>query len=160
MTRVHLICGSTGAGKTTYSMALAKERQAIRYSIDEWMMHFFGTDRPEDASFAWYMDRINRCEPWIWQEASKHLGRGVEVILDLGFSQREHRQRFRERIERAGFTHWLHYLDIDQELRWQRVQHRNREQGATFQLKIDRGMFDFVEARFEPPLAEELEAAP
>ena len=33
---LHLVCGSTGAGKTTYAIALADRLCAVRFSIDEW----------------------------------------------------------------------------------------------------------------------------
>jgi pantothenate kinase-related protein Tda10 len=39
--KVILVCGPVGAGKTTYSMALAKEIGAIRFSIDPWMQTLF-----------------------------------------------------------------------------------------------------------------------
>ena len=38
---IHLICGSTGAGKTTYALELAERIGAVRFSIDEWMTALF-----------------------------------------------------------------------------------------------------------------------
>src|SRR5689334_16988583 len=43
---VHLICGSTGAGKTTYARRLADEIGAVVFSIDEWMAALFWMDAP------------------------------------------------------------------------------------------------------------------
>ena len=37
----HLICGSTGAGKTTYALELARREGALRFTVDEWMAQFF-----------------------------------------------------------------------------------------------------------------------
>ncbi len=42
--RVHLIAGSTGAGKTTYARALAEQVGGVRFSIDEWMTALFWMD--------------------------------------------------------------------------------------------------------------------
>jgi hypothetical protein len=43
---IHLICGSTGAAKTTYALQLAAELGAIRFLIDEWMAALFWMDSP------------------------------------------------------------------------------------------------------------------
>ena len=41
---IHLICGSTGAGKTTYARELATNIGGVVFSIDEWMVTLFGED--------------------------------------------------------------------------------------------------------------------
>ena len=38
---IHLICSGTGAGKTTFSVALAKDAGAVYFSTDEWMANLF-----------------------------------------------------------------------------------------------------------------------
>ena len=49
-------------------------------------------------------------------------------------------------------------LDAPREERWRRVQARNAEKGATYQLPfaVTRDMFDFVETLWEPPTDQEL----
>lgn len=34
---IHLVAGSTGAGKTTYARKLCAEIGALHFSIDQWM---------------------------------------------------------------------------------------------------------------------------
>ena len=41
---MHLLCGPTGAGKTTYARELAEAESAVRFSIDEWMSALFWMD--------------------------------------------------------------------------------------------------------------------
>jgi predicted kinase len=41
MATVHLICGFLGAGKTTFAKALAEQKSAIRFSIDELYLRLF-----------------------------------------------------------------------------------------------------------------------
>ena len=43
---IYLICGSTGAGKTTYAIQLTAKVGAVRFSIDEWMKALFWMDAP------------------------------------------------------------------------------------------------------------------
>ena len=44
MSTVYLICGNTGAGKSTYSSLLAQQESAILFSIDPWMQNLYSAD--------------------------------------------------------------------------------------------------------------------
>ena len=66
MARLVLVCGSTGAGKTTYSMCLAEEAGAVRFSIDPWMQRLFSDDM-ESLDYSWIMERVDRCHEQIWE---------------------------------------------------------------------------------------------
>jgi predicted kinase len=159
MPTVHLICGSTGAGKTTYSLALADRAGAIRFSIDEWMATLFMADSPPKPDLAWALERTARCESQMWRMADQLLARGSDVIFDVGLSKREHRDRFRARAAEAGVSTRLHFLDVDVETRRARVQRRNTEKSASYSFDVSDAMFDFMETWFERPSAEELVGA-
>ena len=58
---IHLICGSTGAGKTTYALQLAEKLYAVRFSIDAWMAALFWMDTPQPLDPAWSIERVERC---------------------------------------------------------------------------------------------------
>ena len=147
----HLICGSTGAGKTTYSQKLADEVSGICFSIDEWMVSLFGEDAPQDLTPAWIAPRVSRCEAQMWTMALQLGKLGVPSILDFGFQRREHRQRYVSLIKASQLSAKLHVLDVDASVRWTRVQSRNAARGETFQMEITRGMFDYIETIWEPP---------
>jgi predicted kinase len=152
MTTVFLVCGSIGAGKTTYSIALAERRRAVRLSIDPWMQTLFGPDQTE-VKFDWIMERIARCETQMWDIAAQVLRLGGDVVLDLGFTTREHR----ERALAHGAEVSVHFLDVPAAVRRTRVERRNQERDpAVFAFEITGFMFDFVESRFEPPNEHEL----
>lgn len=153
---VILVTGGTGAGKTTYAMALAQEIGAVRFSIDEWMTDLFWMDAPEPPSFDWAMSRIGRAETRIREMAAQILSRDVPVILDLGFTKCAHRRAFADWAERLGHTAVLHWIDLPPETRWERVQGRNREQGETFAMEVPRAMFEFMEGEWEPPTDDEM----
>lgn len=93
MARVHLIVGRTGVGKTHVARRLEEEYGAVRFSIDDWMATLFLPDAAE-PSFEWMMERIGRCEALIWKQTLRLLDLERDVILDLGFSTREHRKAF------------------------------------------------------------------
>jgi predicted kinase len=154
----HLICGSTGAGKTTYARALAERLGAVRFSIDEWMSALFWMDSPQPLDAAWSMERVERCYGRIWVTARGVAGAGVDVVLDLGFSTSAVRARFAGLARAAHIDARLHVLDVPVDERWRRVQDRNRQADGDPQLPfaVDREMFDFVEGLWEPPTAQEL----
>jgi predicted kinase len=155
---VHLVVGSTGAGKSTYARRLAADGQAVRFAIDEWMMALFGPDRPDHAGADWYMPRIDRATGMIWRVAREIVAAGTSVVLEVGLTQRAPRQAFLDQVVGAGAPVRLHVLEADAATRWRRVEGRNSERGATFALEVTRGMFDFVETMWEPPDDDELRA--
>lgn len=155
---IHLVCGSTGAGKTTYAGKLGRQIGAMHLSIDDWMVTLFSADQPQRPDWRWIDERVRRCERQIVAEALQ-LGRlGVPSILDLGLQRTEQRQRIARQAATAGLTVRLHFLDIAAAERWRRVEARNSEGGETFRLKVTRPMFDFIETIWQPPAPEEMAA--
>jgi predicted kinase len=103
------------------------------------------------------MERVNRCEAMIFSLVQQAAARGVPAVLDLGFTKYEHREKFRSLCADAGLSVAVHFVDVSREVRWQRVQGRNAEQGETYAMQVDRSMFDFMESMWEPPKADEWE---
>lgn len=153
---VHLVIGSTGAGKSTYARSLAESLGAVRFAIDEWMDRLFLPDRPERAEPAWYMERIERASSLIWTTTEEIARLSVPVVLEIGLTQRASRNEFYERARQADVTVKLHVVDAPAELRWARVEERNLDKGATYSMHVNRAMFDFVESMWEPPDSDEL----
>jgi predicted kinase len=157
---VHLVCGSTGAGKTTYARTLTERIQGVRFSIDEWMSTLFWMDSPQPLDASWSMERVNRCLEQMWLVAKQVASRGIPCVLDVGFGDPSSRKHFYRLAADAGLSAQLHWLDVPAEERWRRVEIRNREGRATNQLPFDvtREMFDFVEVMWKAPTDEEMKA--
>jgi predicted kinase len=162
MTRhlIHLVCGSTGAGKTTYANRLSGEAGGVVFSIDQWMTALFWMDSPSPIQVEWSMERVRRCNDQIWTVAAQVAARGTPCILDLGFTRLKERSEITRLARAAGLAVQLHVLDVPVEERWRRVQSRNAEKGETHQLQfaVTREMFDFVETLWEPPDDREMAA--
>lgn len=154
--RVHMVCGPIGAGKTTVARRLADEHGAMLFSLDEWVMQMFGAEAPDPMIFEWWAERCKRCSERIWSISQDLLIRGVEVVLDFGFPRVAHREEYRCRARQVGATVHLHIVDADAELRWKRVQGRNRDQSNTFALVVTEGMFAGSEVWWEYPSDAEL----
>ena len=156
MGRLILVCGPTGVGKTTYSLSLAKEIEAIKFSIDPWMQTLFSKDMTS-LDFDWMMERVNRCSEQIWQVSEQILAINGNVILDLGFTTKEQRDVFAHRGRELGLDPEIHYLNASTETRKQRVEKRNFEKDpAVYAFEVTDMMFNFMEPRFEIPTENEL----
>lgn len=148
---IHLVAGSTGAGKTTFAIKLAAQEKALRLSIDEWMVTLFEPDQPAEIRFEWMMERVNRCEAQMWEVALQAGALGQPIVVDCGLTSEAHREKWARLATEAGLPVQLHFLDVDAEERWRRVQERNDTLGPTYRLHVTREMFDFVETLWEPP---------
>jgi len=157
---IYLICGSTGAGKTTYAIRLSERTGAVRFSIDEWMAALFWMDVPKPLESQWAIERVHRCHRQIWATTLQVANRGTSCVLDFGFGQRSDRSKFAQLASEAGLAVELHFLDVPASERWRRTEARNVGKPETYQLPFDvtREMFDFVESIWESPTDAELAA--
>jgi len=154
---IHLICGSTGAGKSTYAKMLGNDIGAIYFSIDDWMTSLFGPDLDNSMDWQWISERALRCESQMIATACALAEVGVSSILEIGLQQANKRAEVASTVaEKSGCTLLTHFLDVDAEERWRRVQQRNTEKGETFKLEVTRDIFDFFEAMWESPSESEL----
>ena len=159
---VVLMVGMTGAGKSTYAKAYAEKNKAVVYSIDNWMKTLFGDDMPDDPDSNWFFDnhkwytqKITRCENQILSLVTERGLKNQKSVLDLGFTQKEHRGKFIKALNAKGIETQIHYLDVDYETCWERVQKRNKEKGKTFVMTVTKDMFEYMEDSFQVPKASE-----
>jgi predicted kinase len=155
MARWHLVAGSTGAGKSTAAREIAARVGGVRFSIDEWMNALYWMDCPEKNDLPWALERVARCEAQMEAVARGLAEVGVSSVLDLGFTTRAQRMEWLKKARAVGVECVLHVLDVDAEVRWERVCERNRGDGATFTFAVTREMFEFMETRWELPSVEE-----
>ncbi|MDF4204875.1 ATP-binding protein [Maribacter sp. SA7] len=156
---LHLIAGNTGSGKTTYSNELKKKTKGVIFSIDTWNSTLFLPDKIETDGLEWFLERIERAEEIILNVVAQLEESNTDAILDLGLSKFEHREKFRTFAASHGYENTLHFLDISKETRWQRVQQRNTEKGATFEFEVTKENFNFMETWFEKPTENELKGS-
>ena len=155
---VHLICGATGAGKTTLAIRLAGRLGGVRFSLDDWMQALFWPDLPARDDFPWAEARIARCMDRIKAMIVQVAPLGIPSIVDAGFTTRAERAAFAGWARGLDLTVRLHHVDLPADLRWRRVEERNAERGAAYAFAVTREMFDFMEAMWEPPDDEEMAA--
>lgn len=155
---LHLICGSIGAGKTTYALALSQQVTALHFSIDQWMVALYGQDAPEPLQWTWVAARVARCEAQIARLAVRCADLGISSVLDQTFLTTEDRKRVAGIAEQAGLAVRLHYLNVPAAERWRRICVRNEKRGETFSMPVSRATFDFIERLWQPPTPAEMAA--
>jgi predicted kinase len=102
------------------------------------------------------LERIDRAEALMMLLIKQLEEANVDVVLDLGFSKRKHREKFRDFAIKNNFGFQLHFIDISSEIRRERVVNRNIEKGDTFEFEVTDEMFEFMEEYFEAPMEEEM----
>ena len=159
MSKIHIVFGPQGAGKSTYSKKLAEEVNGIHLSIDDWMWKLFGADLPKSMNLKWIMERVERCESQIWALSENITKCGGEVILDLGFTKLAKRKKFKQLAKEINIPIQTHFIKAPHDIRRKRVLDRNIKKGETFSFEVTPGMFDFMEGEFQQPWEDELKDA-
>ena len=159
MATIHLICGPTAAGKTSYSLELARELGCVRFAIDEWMANLFSRDTGNHLGVDWVRERAERCERQIWCVCRQLLKLGQDVVLDLGFPKKRHRDKFHHLALSASSAIQLHYVQADPEVRKARILQRNAGNSDPSVLQMTEDLCEGMEGAFEAPEGEELDEA-
>jgi predicted kinase len=143
--RIYLLCGKTGAGKTTYARQL-EEQGAIRFSLDDWMIRLYGHQMSREL----FDQRVQICEEIFFDLAEAIASRGVDVVIDHGFWKRAARDRARQRFAKIGVRIELVYSRICDRVPLERLRARNAALPAgTFVITGE--MFEQFSRAFEPP---------
>jgi len=117
--RLLLTCGLPGAGKTELANQLAAERSAVRLTKDEWLWAVGRTP--------WDEVTRDKVEHELWRLAQEILRLGVSVVLDFGLWSRTERDELRSAARVLGVGVELHFLDVETDELWRRIEARNAE---------------------------------
>lgn len=153
---VFLLLGPVGAGKSTRALELARDRRAVRLTLDDWMARLYSADRPDSGVVEWYRERAARAVAQIWAVTTELVASGVSVVLEIGLIVRREREELYELARTAGVTLTLVVVDAPRDVRRERVRERNRTRGATFSMVVPDAIFELASDLWEAPDAAEL----
>ena len=152
MPTVHLLCGLPASGKTTIARRLERDHQAVRFTLDEWMLTLFDDLTPYDDEYGVRADRVKEL---IWRTAERVLGVGRDVVLDWSQWNSEAREAARRRAVSLGAEPLLHYIDAPMSVVEGRLAERNAQAiPGVHQLDLDE-VRRFATQLFESPSRDE-----
>ena len=117
--RLVIICGLPGVGKTRHGKYLAEELGGVRLSPDEWMESLMMS--------LWDEESRGRIEALQWDLAKNLLRLGQTVIVEWGTWSRAERDVLRVEARALGASVELHYLSEPIDVLWDRIQSRDAE---------------------------------
>ena len=142
MSKVIMMCGVCGSGKTTY--AKKKEQEGyIRLSIDEEMWKLYGRkgiDYPEEQ----YEKLSEQVEAALQKKLLSLIQQGKDVVIDFSFWSKENRNIYKELIQKAGAETELIYMKASKELLQKRLYKRNQVLNANSPFVITDELLEHV----------------
>ncbi|WP_125775719.1 AAA family ATPase [Antribacter gilvus] len=149
--RVILMCGPAGAGKSTFAKAL-EGRGFVRLSIDAelWRRGVRGAV-PDDKRAA--------AQRFLEDRLAELVEAGRDVVVDSSFWRRADRDHYRELVTRYGGTCELVYFQVAREELHRRIARRNTGTGAD-SVHVDAATLDRYIDGFEVPTPDEAPVDP
>lgn len=117
--RLMIVCGLPGSGKTTQAKQLERELRAIRLCPDEWMNML--------EINLWDAKGRERIERLQWRLAQDYLALGHNVVIEWGTWARAERDALRVGARALGALVELYFLDEPVSVLFGRIRERNAE---------------------------------
>jgi predicted kinase len=141
--RLIIVCGLPGSGKTTLAKVLESRLHAVRFSPDEWM----------DALSLnlWDEERRGKIEALQWRFGQELLALGLTVIIEWGTWGRAERDTLRLGARALGAAVELHYVSAPADVLFERIQRRGMERPPIERDAVSRWL-----DMFQAPTPEEM----
>jgi shikimate kinase len=144
-------CGKMGAGKSTKSCEIAKDRNAVLLSEDEWLESLYPN---KIASLEDYIEFSNLLKPQIKRLVQAILVTGTDVVMDFPANTISQREWFRNIFSEIDAPHKLVYIDLSNENCLKRIEKRRIQQPERAATDTEE-MFEAVTRYFIEPQTEE-----
>lgn len=141
---IHLIHGFIGFGKTTFAKKLEKEANAIRFTHDEWLHHFYGPKDSDD-----FYEKSDKINSFMEKMQDKLLGLGQNVIIDSGSWSRKERDKIRKKAKKINANMILYSIECPIDIALERTTNRTKNTPDD-SMHISKEVFNELLKKFEP----------
>src|SRR5258708_22808167 len=117
--RLIILCGLPGSGKTTVGKELERRLHAVRFAPDEWMAALSLDIYDEE--------RRAKVEALQWKLSKELLALGLTAIIEWGTWGRSQRDTLRLQARALGAAVELHYLTAPVDVLFARIRRRGME---------------------------------
>ncbi|ARJ42935.1 cell division protein ZipA [Pantoea alhagi] len=147
---LHLLCGKIASGKSTLSAKLATSPGTVMISEDQWLAALYADEMRSVADYVRYSLKL--------REAMKPhlvslLEAGVSIVLDFPANTLANREWMMSIIIESGAEHYLHYLNVPDEVCKSRLRARNAAGSHNFSATDEQ--FERITHFFVEPAAKE-----
>lgn len=149
--QLFLFCGKMGAGKSTYSQGIAKQKQAVLLSEDAWLEAHY----PQQiTTFNDYIHYSSLIKPFVKQHVQQLLSLGLNVVMDFPANTVKQRNWLVSLANEVQCKHTLFYLQVSDEVCLLQIAKRRLAQPERAHFDTPE-VFHQVTRYFEPPTASE-----
>lgn len=144
-------CAKMGAGKTTKAKEIAKLKNAVLISEDEWLESLYPD---EISSLNDYVTYSNRLKTQLKPLVQSLLTKGIDVVMDFPANTVKQRQWLKFISDEIGSPHELVFIDLPDAICLERIEKRKIKE--PHRAKTDTAeMFHQVTQYFNPPSVDE-----
>ncbi|MFK7865490.1 MAG: AAA family ATPase [Pseudohongiellaceae bacterium] len=153
MTKGTLIffCGKMGAGKSTASEKVSKDRNGILFSEDHWLATLYPSEIKDVEDYLHYSKRL---KPLIETLVRNLLETGTDVVMDFPANTVNQRLWFKQLLEETGAPYKFYFLNVENTRCLSQIAKRRVEQPDRAQFDTPE-VFEKVTMHFAPPSEEE-----
>jgi len=140
-------CGKMGAGKTTKSLQVARDQNAVLICEDEWLEALYpGQIRTFDD----YLQFSRQLKPLVTSLVQKILRTGTDVVMDFPANTVSQRNWFKTLCSEINAPHELIYFDLSDEMCLSQIAQRRIEQPGRAAFDTEE-FFHHITTFFEAP---------
>jgi len=144
---LYFFCGKMGAGKSTKSKQLAKDKHAVLLSEDEWLSFLYPN---QITSFDDYLKFSAQLKPFVKKHVQNILSVGTDVVMDFPANTQKLRKWFLDMASEVNASHQLLFLNLNNEQCLRQIEQRRNEQPERAAFDTEE-VFIHVTRFFEAP---------
>jgi len=142
MSKVYIMHGFIGSGKTSFAKRLEEETGAKRFTPDKVIAERYGTD----LSMQEIRESNLKVKAEIWNDVKSLIKSNQDIILDYGLWKKEQRVSLINEVKQLGAEPIMYEIICDKSLMKTRALKRN----SSGNNQISEELYDTYFQRFEP----------